>query len=341
MEHIIDVRSDTVTLPTPEMYQAMATAVCGDDVYEDDVTVKELEALAAEVTGKEAGLFVMSGTFGNQLAILTHTNRGNEIIVGSNAHILAHEVGACGVLSAVQTREVPTDHGFMDPALIEEKIRKVYNIHYPETGLICIENAQADGTVMSIENMSDIRKLASTYNIPIHMDGARLFNAATALGVEAKEVAAYADSIMFCISKGLAAPIGSMLVGTKEFIEKARYNRKLMGGGLRQAGVIAAPGLIAIKTMSKRLKEDHDNAKLLASELSKIPQVEVDMTKLDINMVYFKMPVENEDELVKKMLECGIKMSGSENGEFRMVTNYMVSSDDVVYIAKCIAKYIA
>lgn len=332
----IDVRSDTVTLPTPEMYEAMAHAICGDDVYEDDPTVKELEQLAAKVTGKEAGLFVVSGTFGNQLAIYTHCERGNELIVGQNSHIMAHEVGGAAVIAGVASRDIPTNKGFMDPKLIEERIRKTDNIHYPKTGLIAIENAQADGTVMSIENMEDIKAIGEKYNIPVHMDGARLFNAATSLGVDVKEVAKYADSIMFCISKGLAAPIGSMLVGTKEFIERARRKRKLMGGGLRQAGVLAAPGIIAIRDMTKRLEEDHANAKKLAELLDQIPNITVDKERLDINMVYFTMPVKNEDVFVAKMLEKGIKMCGSENGEFRMVTNYMVTAEDVEYIAQCV-----
>lgn len=336
MLKVIDVRSDTVTLPTPEMYDAMAHAECGDDVYEDDPTVKKLEHLAAEVTGKEAGLFVISGTFGNQLAIYTHCERGTELIVGQNAHIMAHEVGGAAVIAGVATRDIPTDHGFMDPQLIEARIRKTENIHYPRTGLIAIENAQADGTVMTLENMKEIKKLSLKYKIPVHMDGARLFNAAQALGVDAKTVAEYADSVMFCISKGLAAPIGSLLTGTGEFIEKARRKRKLMGGGLRQAGVLAAPGIIAIEKMSRRLGEDHQNAKKLAGLLGQIPAVSVDSTRLDINMVYFTMKVKNEEKLIKAMEKKGIRMCGAENGEFRMVTNYMVTSEDIDYIAKCL-----
>ncbi len=334
MNKIIDVRSDTVTLPTPEMYDAMAHAVCGDDVYEDDLTVKELEQLAADVTGKEAGLFVVSGTFGNQLAIFTHCERGDELIVGQNSHIMAHEVGGAAVIAGVATRDIPTEYGFMDPKLIEERIRKTDNIHYPKTGLIAIENAQADGTVMTVENMASIKKIAEHYGIPVHMDGARLFNAAESLNVDVKIIAGFADSIMFCVSKGLAAPIGSLLVGTKEFIEKARKKRKLLGGGLRQAGVLAAPGIIAIKEMSKRLGNDHDNAKRLANLLDEIPGVCVDKKRLLINMVYFTIKIEKEEELIEKMRKRGIQMCASENGEFRMVTNYMVTSEDVDYIAK-------
>lgn len=336
MEKIIDVRSDTVTLPTAAMMEAIQKAPLGDDVYQDDPTVLELERLAAEVTGKEAALYVPSGTFGNQLAIFTHCQPGNEVIAGEHSHIMAHEAGAAGAIAGVQTRDVPVDHGFMDPELIEKKIRKTDNIHYPKTGLIAIENAQADGTVMQLANMADIKRLTEQYQIPVHMDGARLFNASAALGVDAKTVAGYADSVMFCVSKGLAAPIGSLLVGTEKFICGARRKRKLLGGGLRQAGILAAPGIVAIRQMTGRLQEDHDNAKKLAGLLSEIPGVCVDFTRLDINMVFFTMPVKEETVLLQKMEKQGIRMCASEEGEFRMVTNCGVNEEDTVYIAACL-----
>ena len=229
---VIDLRSDTVTHPTEKMRHAMATALVGDDVYGDDPTVRELEKLGAKILNKEDSLFVPSGTFGNQLALLTHTRRGDEVILEGSCHILMHEVGASSVIAGVQLRPIEGIYGEMNPEKVKSYIRED-DIHFPNTGLICIENAHSCGKVISLENMKSIYEIANKDGIPVHLDGARLFNAATHLGVEAAELAKYADSIMFCISKGLAAPVGSLLVGSKEFIDKARKNRKLMGGALR------------------------------------------------------------------------------------------------------------
>lgn len=332
----IDLRSDTVTLPTDKMRQAMAEAEVGDDVLEGDPTVKRLEALAAEIVGKEAAIFVPSGTMGNQVCVYTHTERGDEIIADSDCHIVQHEVGAAAVISGVQVRAIKSNTGYLEAKDVDAAIRKIYNIHCPDTGLICLENARADGTVVPVEKMAEVYDVAKHYNIPVHLDGARLFNAATALGVDAKEIVKYTDSVMFCLSKGLCAPVGSMVAGSKEFIHNAIKSRKLMGGGMRQAGILAAAGIIALTKMISRLHEDHDNAKLLAKGLSEIPGIKVDISKVQIDMVF--LDIKDTDisgaVIADKMRENGIKISSDDDGIMRFVTNKDVSTDDVLYAVK-------
>ena len=317
-----DFRSDTVTMPTDSMRQAMFKAEVGDDVYGDDPTIIELEEKSAKMLGKEAALFVPSGTFGNQLAVLTHTKRGDEVLLGDACHILMHEVGAAALISGVQLRQVPTHNGSMQLKDVTRMIR-TEDIHYPDTGLICIENAHSSGAVIKMSEMKAVYELAGKHGIPVHLDGARLFNAAHALGVDAKEIASYADTIMFCLSKGLCAPVGSMLVGTSVFIKRARKNRKLMGGGLRQAGFLAAAGINALDEMVDRLGTDHDLAKYMAEKLSEIDAITVLEDRLDINMVFCKIKMKlSEEVFVEKLLQSGIKINGTEDGEFRFVTNY-------------------
>ena len=330
----IDLRSDTVTMPTAEMRKAMAEAEVGDDVYEDDPTLNRLQELAAHMTGKEAALFVPSGTFGNQLCVMTHTNRGDEVILGKDCHIVLHEVGGAAVIAGVQLRTLESKNGMLDPAQVEKAIRPGDDIHYPHTGLICVENAHGLGTAIPLDNLKTIKMIGERYGIPVHMDGARIFNAAVALGVDAKEIAACADSVMFCLSKGLAAPVGSMVAGTKQFIEKARKNRKLMGGGMRQAGILAAAGIIALEKMTKRLHIDHENAAYLADQLSRIPGVDVKAERLDIDMVFFEMgsDVIPEQKLVDHFLKNGIKICGIEDGEWRFVTNVDVTREDIDFV---------
>lgn len=326
----IDLRSDTVTMPTDEMRQAMVTALVGDDVYGDDPTINKLEEIAAKKVGKEAAIFVPSGTFGNQLCLLTHTNRGEEVLLERNAHIIMHEVGASSVIAGVQLRTVDSVNGTMNPKDIERLIRPD-DIHMPKTGLICVENAHGCGAVVHLDNLKEIKEVAKKHGVPVHMDGARLFNAATALGVDAKEITKYCDSVMFCLSKGLCAPVGSMVAGTKEFIDKARKNRKLMGGGMRQAGILAAAGIIALEKMVDRLKVDHENAKYMAERLSQIPGITVKTDRLDIDMVFFEMGEElvKEQILVDEFLKSGIKINGIEDGEYRFVTNNDVTREDI------------
>ncbi len=332
----IDLRSDTVTMPTDEMRQAIANAEVGDDVYGDDPTINKLEKLAAEKVGKEAALFVPSGTFGNQLAILTHTRRGQEIIVGVNNHIVLHEVGASAVIAGVQLRTLETENGTMNPADVENAIR-VDDIHEPETGLICVEEAHGCGSVVPLSALKEIKKIGEKHGIPVHMDGARIFNAAVSLGVDVKEVAECCDTLMFCLSKGLAAPAGSMVAGSKAFIDRARKYRKLMGGGMRQVGLLAAAGIIALEKMTERLGEDHENAKYMAERLSEIPGIEVIKDRLDIDMVFFKMGenVIQEQTLIDSLNMKNIKINGSEAGEYRFVSHIGVSKEDIDYVIDC------
>jgi len=326
----IDLRSDTVTIPTIKMRERMSSAMVGDDVYGDDPTVNELEAKTAELLGKEAALFVPSGVFGNQVSILTHTQRAQEIILGEYCHIIAHEAGSVALISNVQTRTIDDQDGELDPKEVERIIRKDIDIHFPKTGLICVETAHSSGNVASLANLSEIRKTADKYGIPVHMDGARLFNAATYLGVEGKEIAKYADSVSLCLSKGLCAPVGSMVVGTKDFISKARKNRKILGGGMRQAGILAAAGLEALE-MRHRLKEDHENAIYFGNELEKINGIHVNMNSIKINMVFFTIEKEGfiEDDLVHFLNERDILINGQDNGLYRFVTHNYITRERI------------
>ncbi len=327
----LDFRSDTVTKPTPEMYRAMSEAEVGDDVYGDDPTINELEKLACEIIGKEAAMFVPSGVFGNQVSIMTHIKPSDEVIVGTGSHIVQHECGAAAKLSGAFIREAQDDFGYMKPEEIEVKIRKTKDIHYPVTGLIALETAHSNGMVMPPEIMEETWNLAQEYGIPIHLDGARIFNAAAYLGVDVKELTKYTDSLTFCLSKGLCSPIGSLVLGSAEFIEQARYNRKLMGGGLRQAGVLAASGLISLRDMRGRLTDDHENAKHLGDQLRQIRQLDVYEGQLKINMVFasHRGPDDSDmDDLPAFLKERGILVNGHEKGIIRFVTHNDVSRED-------------
>jgi threonine aldolase len=259
---IIDLRSDTITHPTPKMRQAMFEAEVGDDVYGEDPTVNRLEVMAAASMGKEAALLTTSGTQSNLIAVLTHTNHGDEIIMGDEAHIFWYEVGGVAALGGVTMRTLPNDrYGRLNPDDIEREIRDS-DIHYPETTLCCLENThnRCGGTVLTPDYTNQVCNLAHRCGLKLHMDGARIFNAAIALGVPACALVENADSVSLCLSKGLSAPVGSLLCGSRDFIEQARKLRKMLGGGMRQAGVIAAAGIVALETMVERLAEDHANA---------------------------------------------------------------------------------
>jgi len=324
------------------MREAMFKAEVGDDVYDEDPTMKKLEKYAAEVVGKEDALFVPSGTFGNQLSIFTHCERGNEVILDDSCHIVVHEVGAASVIAGVQLRTINSDKGVMAPQDIKNRIRKGEDdLHFPSTGLICLENAHSNGRVVSLENMKEISEIAHEKGIPVHLDGARVFNAATYLNVDPKEITQYCDSVMFCLSKGLCVPVGSIVAGSKDFIQKAKKKRKLMGGGLRQAGFLAAAGLIALEKMRFRLKEDHENARYLGERLNEIPEISVNLDDIHINMVFFRINKDiNFREMVSFFLEKGIKINPPENGELRFVTNYWVSKKDVDYIVETMKEYL-
>lgn len=327
----IDLRSDTVTQPTDGMRQAMLTCEVGDDVYRDDPTMNQLEELAAEMSGMEKALFVPSGTMGNQLAIMTHTRRGDEVIAGSNSHIVVHEVGAAAVLSSVSMKTVQSENDQLLPEEVLAAIRSE-DIHNPPTGLICLENALGNGRILPMENMKGIYEVAQEHGIPVHTDGARLFNAGAALGgLDVKDITQYTDSVMFCLSKGLSAPVGSILAGSSVFIERARKNRKLLGGGMRQAGILAAAGIIALEEMTKRLHEDHENAKYFAGLLKNLDEIEVFEDNLDINMVFVKMnlPAEASLQLKEKLYQKGIKINAPEKGKLRFVTHSGLSKKDI------------
>lgn len=338
----LDFRSDTVTKPTKAMYDAMLKADLGDDVYGDDPTVTELEKLSAEIVGKEAALFVPSGTFGNQLAIMTHVSPSDEVITGTESHIVQHECGSCAKLSGAMVREVSDDLGYMKPEDIKKKIRMIEDIHYPKTGLICMETAHSNGLVAPPEIMRETYALAKKYNIPVHTDGARIFNAATSLDLDVKELTQYTDTLTFCLSKGLCSPIGSLLCGSHDFIEKARRNRKLMGGGLRQAGILAAYGLVSLREMRQRLKEDHDNAKYLGEQLKSIDALHVVESNIKINMVFVsqKGPVDSSmDNLENFLSERGILINGHEEGIVRFVTHHGISRQDCDTLVSALKAY--
>ncbi|MEG2204146.1 MAG: threonine aldolase family protein [Oscillospiraceae bacterium] len=316
----IDLRSDTVTQPTEAMRRAMYEAAVGDDVYEDDPTVNELQEVAAHLLGKEA-------TMGNQLAVMTHTLRADEIILSAESHIAVNEGGGLGALSGVVSRQLTFPGHLPSAAMIEKAIRAPGNVHSPRTGLIALENPLSQGIVVPLETMREIDEVAHRHGVPVHLDGARLFHAATVLGCEVREITQYCDSVMTCLSKGLCAPIGSMLAGSREFIDLAKRNRKILGGGLRQAGVLAAPGLIALREMTGRLAEDHATAAHLAARLDAMDGVTVDFSKRDINMVFVTIdrPQAWLDALPGKLLERGVKIGGYKDSGLRFVTSHEVT----------------
>lgn len=337
----LDFRSDTVTKPTPEMRRAMYEAEVGDDVYREDPTVNRLEARAAEILGKEAALFVPTGTMGNQVAVLTHTRRGEEVIVEAESHVFMYEVGGIAALAACQVRTVPGVRGAMDPAAVEAAIR-ADNVHFPRTGLVCVENThnRSGGCVLPPENVAAVAEAAHRHGIPVHMDGARIFNAAVALGRPAAELVAPVDSVMFCLSKGLAAPVGSLLVGSRDFIAEARRYRKLLGGGMRQAGVLAAAGLVALEMMVDRLAEDHANARRLAEGIAAIPGLKVDMETVQTNMVMVDIADGRwtAAALVQALKQEGVLCNDTGPRRIRMVTHKDITAADVELALDAIAR---
>jgi threonine aldolase len=323
-ERVVDLRSDTVTKPTPEMRRAMAEAEVGDDVFGEDPTVQRLEALAAERLGKEAGLFVTSGTMGNQVSLMAQTQRGDEVILDENSHIFNYEVAALAILSAVQPRTLCGHHGILDPDDVRRAIRPP-NIHHPKDTVVCVESThnRGGGTIYPLETLQEIRRIAAERGLAVHLDGARLFNACVATGVPVHEAAAQADSVTFCLSKGLAAPVGSVVVGTRAFIDRARRARKMLGGGMRQAGILAAAGIVALEKMVNRLREDHENARVLAEGVAKLPGIHIDPSLAQTNIVIFDVRRKDVDAsgLIVKLGEQGIKALAIGPDRIRMVTH--------------------
>ncbi|MEZ4669308.1 MAG: low-specificity L-threonine aldolase [Anaerolineae bacterium] len=332
----IDLRSDTVSWPTPEMREAMANAAVGDDVYGDDPTVNQLQADAATMLGKEAGLFVASGTMGNIIAALTHCGRGDEMIVGREAHMFVNEAGAASGLGGIHPNTIDVQP---DGTLPLDAIRNAVrgdDDHYPRTRLICLENTQGakGGIPISAEYTRQVGQIATEHGLKLHIDGARIFNAATALNTPVAELVAPADSVSFCLSKGLCAPVGSVLIGSREFIDRARRTRKSLGGGMRQAGILAAAGLIALHTMSKRLHEDHANACLLAEGLVANHYIKLDVSRVQTNMIYFEVadsaPVTADELKARLKAEHNILISAYHgSSRIRLVTHYWITPERV------------
>ncbi len=339
---IVDLRSDTLTQPTPAMRRAMAEAEVGDDVFGEDPTINRLEEMAAERLGKEAALFVASGTMGNLVSLLAHCNRGDEIILGDNSHTFYSEQGGSAAIAGIHPRTL-TNHPDGKLALkdIEASIRPD-DIHNPRSHLIVLENThnRRNGSPLDAAYMRSVKDLADKYMLKIHVDGARLFNAAVALGVDARKLVADADSVSFCLSKGLAAPVGSVICGTDDFIVKARRARKLVGGGMRQAGVLAAAGIVALTEMTDRLTEDHANAHKLAEGLAEIPGLSIDPATIKTNMVYFETTREDllEDELIRRLDREGIKIGAMGPRLLRAVTYYQITAEDIEFALNAFSK---
>ena len=331
MSEISDFRSDTVTRPTPDMRRAMAEAVVGDDVLGDDPTCQELEALAAGIMGKEAALFVPSGTMGNSIAVKAWTHELEEVILEARSHIYNMESTHITFISRVTPRPLGSRRGAMDPDEVEANVRKP-SVHTPQTTLVCIENTHNNwsGAVLPLANLKAVRAVADKHGIKVHMDGARIFNASTASGVPVKDYAALADSVMFCLSKGLSAPVGSMLAGPRNFIDFARRIRKALGGGMRQVGVLAAPGIIALTEMTGRLGQDHARAKKLAAAIAGLPGVRVNLADVETNIIIFELahPRVSIAEFLAELRKRRV-LALAPFGGVRMVTHKDIDDEDV------------
>ena len=331
MHDIVDLRSDTLTLPTPAMRDAMARAEVGDDVWEEDPTVRRLEEQAARRMGKEAALFVSSGTQGNLVSILTQTRPGQEMILDADSHIFNYEVGAAAVFGGVQTLPLKTARGFLSPDQVREHLRPG-NVHIPVTGLVCVENThnRHGGTCCTPEEIEAVAAAAHGAGVPVHLDGARIFNAAVALGRPVVDFARCVDSVMFCLSKGLAAPVGSLLCGSRDFVTRARRVRKMLGGGMRQVGVLAAAGLVALTSMVDRLAEDHANARRLAEGVARLRGMRLDLGNVQTNIVIFNLARPAEaGELVSGCLARKVRVHQIGPASIRCVTHKDVDAEDI------------
>ncbi|MCX5645079.1 MAG: low-specificity L-threonine aldolase [Phycisphaerae bacterium] len=329
----IDLRSDTVTLPSQEMREAIYHAELGDDVFCDDPTVNRFERIAAERVGKEAALLVVSGTMGNLASILTHCGRGAEVILGDRCHTFIYEAGGISALGGIHPRTVPNQpDGTLRLEDIEAAIRPD-NVHFPRTRLVCLENThnRCDGAPLTAEYTAQVVDLAHRRNLAVHLDGARIFNAAVALGVDVKELTRGVDSLSFCLSKGLAAPVGSVICGSQSFIAEARRTRKMLGGGMRQAGIIAAAGIVALDQMVGRIRDDHDNAARLATGIARIDGLSIDLARVQTNIVYFDVMTKGLDaeNLVRQLGARGVKVLSTGPARLRAVTHYGISADDI------------
>lgn len=329
----IDLRSDTVTLPTPAMREAIYRAELGDDVFGEDPTTNRLEKMAAERVGKEAALLVASGTMGNLVCLLTHCGRGEEVILGDQSHSFYYEAGGMSALGGIHPRTVANQpDGTLRLEDIEGAIRGD-DVHFPRTRLICLENThnRCNGSALTPEYTDAVAALAKERGLAVHLDGARVFNAAVALGVDVKELTRNVDSLSFCLSKGLSAPVGSVVCGSKKFIAQARRNRKVLGGGMRQCGIIAAAGIVALEQMVERIAEDHKNARYLAEGIARIEGLSIDLTRTQTNIVYFELATERlaADRLATELGKKGVKLLPVGPRRLRAVTHYGISAEDI------------
>lgn len=342
--NIIDLRSDTVSQPTPAMRQAMAAAQVGDDVYGEDPTINQLQEMAASLMGKEAGLFIPSGTMGNLIAVLAHCGRGDEVILGNLAHTFLFEAGGISALGGVHSCQIPNqEDGTLDLDDIRHAIRP-NDPHHPITRLITIENThnRRGGVPLTPSYTRAVRELAQERHLQVHLDGARIFNAAIVQGIPAKELAAPVDSVTFCLSKGLCAPVGSVLCGSAEFIGRAHRIRKQLGGGMRQAGILAAAGIVALETMIDRLEEDHKRASMLARSLGQIPGILLDPGTPYTNMVFFEIDKTqipfNARQVAERMADFGVKLGVTGRFHFRLVTHYWIDDQAVEFTVEKLAE---
>ena len=333
MNKIIDLRSDTVTLPSDEMRQSIANADLGDDVFQEDPTINQLESKSSELFGKEAAIFVPSGTMGNLASILAHCDRGTEIILGDKSHTFLYEGGGISAFGGIHSRQLPNqDDGTLDVEEIKSAIR-TENDHFPKTSAISLENTHnmCFGMPLSVEYINSVALIAKENGLKLHIDGARIFNAAVALNVAVRDLVENADSVTFCLSKGLAAPVGSVVCGGEKFIYQVRRNRKALGGGMRQAGILAAAGLLSLNLAESQLLEDHKNAKLLAEGIAQINGLTLDEKKVQTNIIYFGLNSLKltGSQLVSKMEYRGIKFFETNPNNFRLVTHYGITKEDV------------
>jgi threonine aldolase len=327
----IDFRSDTVTMPTPKMREAMTTASLGDDVFGDDPTVNRLEEVAAERMGKQAAMFVSSGTLGNLIGIAVNARTGEEMIADTDSHTFYYESANAAVVCGVQIRQVATEAGVMSPQQIRDAVRPRDDVHEPFTAAISLENThnRHGGIVWPLEDLRAAYDEAHAQGLRVHLDGARIFNAAVALRVEPAEIASGADTVTFCLSKGLACPIGSVFCGSRETVEEARRWRKRLGGGMRQVGVLAAPGLIALDEMVDRLAEDHANARTLAEGLAELPGVRCDLSRVQTNLVYFDLDRMDAPVFTDACEKRGVRGVSTGPRRIRFVTHYGIDAEDV------------
>ena len=331
INEIIDFRSDTVTLPTEEMLEAIKQAKLGDDVYGEDPTVNRLQEMAAEKMGKEAALLVPSGTQANLTSIMSNSQRGELVLLEAESHIYWYEVGGIAAIAGLLPWPIKAAKASFEPQQLESALRPE-NIHYPVPSLVCVENThnRYGGKIVTPVQLEAISEVARKHSLKVYMDGARIFNAAVALNVDVKEFTKHVDNLMFCLSKGLSCPVGSIIVGNRNFIDRARKNRKILGGGMRQAGIIAAPGIIALEKMIDRLKIDHENAKLLAEKLTKISRVQIDLNNVQTNMVTFDLePSVDCDAFLQKLKENGILALAQAKNRVRIVTHRGIEREHI------------